>query len=105
MTEPRIVERGDGPKIDGTRITVYTILEYLRLGRSRDWMAAFFRLSSRQIQAAIDYIREHESEVNAEYDLIMERIRAGNPPDVVAKLQANRAKAKAWLAEHQTPAT
>jgi hypothetical protein len=27
VNEPRIVDRGDGPKIAGTRITVYTILD------------------------------------------------------------------------------
>ena len=75
MTEPRIVDRGDGPRLEGTRITVYTVLEYLRDGRSRDWIAAFFRLSSRQVQAAMDYIRDHESEVNADYEEIMRRLR------------------------------
>ena len=39
MTEPQVVDRGDGPKIAGTRITVYTVLEYLRAGCTRDWIA------------------------------------------------------------------
>jgi len=103
MSEPQIVDRGDGPKIEGTRITIYTVLEYLRHGRSRDWIAAFFRLSSRQVQAAMDYIRDHESDVNAEYERIMERTAAGNPPDVVAKLQASHEKMKAKLARLKTP--
>jgi uncharacterized protein (DUF433 family) len=80
MTEPRIVNRGDGPKIEGTRITVYTVLEYLRAGRTRDWIAAMLNLSSRQVQAAIDYIREYDVQVNAEYKKIQARIKQGNPP-------------------------
>lgn len=54
MKAYQIVDRGDGPKIEGTRITVYTILEYLEKGRSREWIAAWLGLSSRQVQAAMD---------------------------------------------------
>lgn len=31
VTKPHIIDRGDGPKIEGTRITVYTVLDYVRL--------------------------------------------------------------------------
>ena len=98
MSEPSIVDRGDGPKIQGTRITVYTILEYLRAGRSRDWIAATLGLSSRQVQAAADYIRDNEARVSADYDRIIARIREGNPPQVESQLRANREKLKARLA-------
>ena len=91
----RIVERGDGPKIEGTRITVYTVLEYLRKGRSRDWIAAMLEVSSRQVQAAIDYIQEHAEEVNAEYERIAARIRRGNPSWVEERLKQNRARFEA----------
>src|SRR4051794_39887601 len=101
MIEPRIVDRGDGPKIEGTRITVYAVLEYLKHGRQRDWIAAFFRLSSAQVQAAIDYIRDNEETVNAEYEKIMARIAKGNPPEIVAKLQASHELVKAKLAEYK----
>ena len=97
VIEPRIVDRGDGPKIAGTRITVYTVLEYLRAGRTRDWIAAMLNLSSQQVQAAIDYIDAHSEAVEAEYDRILARIQAGNPPDVQALLRANREKVNARL--------
>ena len=64
MNQPRIVDCGDGPKIGGTRITVYAIFEYLRGGRSRDWIAATLNLSSGQVQEAMDYIRDHETRVS-----------------------------------------
>ena len=102
MTESRVVDRGDGPKIEGTRITVYTVLEYLRAGRTRDWIAAMLNLSSRQIQAAMNYIRDHEAQVSAEYEKIQARIKQGNPPQVEAQLRANREKIRARLSRQQT---
>jgi uncharacterized protein (DUF433 family) len=102
MTKPRIVDRGDGPKIEGTRITVYTVLEYLRAGRTRDWIAALLNLSSDQVQAALDYIRDHATQVNAEYATIVARIEKGNPAQVEEQLRANRAKVQARLSRQQT---
>ena len=101
MLEPRIIDRGDGPKIEGTRITVYTILEDLRNGHTRDEIAVALDLSSRQVQAAIDYIRANEDAVNADYERIAARIREGNPPHLQLVLEANRKKLRARLAELQ----
>ena len=101
VTTPRVIDRGDGPKIEGTRITVYTVLEYLRAGRTRDWIAAMLKLSSDQVQVAMDYIRDHEAQVNAEYDTIVARIQKGNSIEVEAQLQANREKVKARLVQQQ----
>jgi uncharacterized protein (DUF433 family) len=102
MTKPCVIDRGDGPKIAGTRITVYTVLEYLRAGRTRDWIAAMLHLSSAQVQAAMDYIRDHDTRVNAEHDTILARIERGNPAHVEEQLRANRDKVKARLAGQQT---
>jgi uncharacterized protein (DUF433 family) len=102
VTKPRIVDRGDGPKIQGTRITVYTILEYLRAGRTRDWIAAMLHLSSEQVQAAMDYIHDHDTQVNAEYATIVARIEKGNAAQVEERLRANREKVKARLSQQQT---
>lgn len=102
-TKSRVIDRGDGPKIEGTRITVYTVLDYRRAGRTRDWIAAMLNLSSAQVQAAMDYIRDHDTQVNAAYDTIMARLKKGNPPEVEQRLRANREKVKARLAGQQTP--
>jgi uncharacterized protein (DUF433 family) len=89
LTKPCVIDRGDGPKIEGTRITVYTVLEYLRAGRTRDWIAAMLHLSSSQVQAAMDYIRDHDTQVNAEYDTILARIEKDNPAQVEEQLRTN----------------
>ncbi len=102
MSEPRILDRGDGPKIEGTRITVYTVLEYLRAGRTRDWIAAMLNLSSQQVQVAMDYIHAHSDVVNAEYEKILARIRKGNPAPVEEQLRANRDKVQARLSRKHT---
>jgi uncharacterized protein (DUF433 family) len=43
----KIINRGRGPEIEGTRITVYDVFDYARQGWHRDRIAALFRLSSR----------------------------------------------------------
>lgn len=98
----KIINRGRGPEIEGTRITVYDILDYAKHGWHRDRIAALFRLSSRDIQAALDYIQRHEEEVTANYQRILERQRDYTyPPDVEAKIHASRERAKARIAAMQ----
>jgi uncharacterized protein (DUF433 family) len=88
MDEILIINAGRNPRIAGTRITVYTILEYVRDGwRSTD-IAYWLKLRKDQVEAAIRYIEEHKDEVMAEYEKIMERINRGNPPELQAKLDA-----------------
>jgi uncharacterized protein (DUF433 family) len=99
IREYRIVNRGDGPKIEGTRITVYQVFEYVEKGYSREWIAALLDLSSRQVQAALDFIETHRVEVVAKYESIIARIRAGNPPEIEDRLAQNRAKLRARMAE------
>ena len=94
-TEARISNRGRGPEIAGTRITVYDVMDYLKEGWHRDRIAGLFRLSSRDIQAAIDYIAEHGTEVEADYQRILERHRNYEyPPEVQAKIRQCRGAAQ-----------
>ena len=99
MKPAKIIQRPGGPTIEGTRISVYAILEHLRAGDGRDSIAAELFLSSAQVQAAIDYIREHEEDVNAEFERIMERIRKGNSPEILAKFEASHKKLQELLAD------
>jgi DNA-binding FadR family transcriptional regulator len=59
-------------------------------------------LSSEQVQAAMDYIHDHDTQVNAEYATIVARIEKGNPAQVEERLRANREKVKARLSQQQT---
>ena len=79
MTDSGIIDRGRGPVIAGTRITVYDIVDYLDEGWHPTAIATIFRISSREVGAALRYIEEHEEEVRAEYQRILARAAKGNP--------------------------
>jgi uncharacterized protein (DUF433 family) len=97
---PRIIDRGRGPEIEGTRITVYDVMDYRKHDWHRDRIAALFSLSSDQVQVALDYIATNEKEVTSEYEKILERHRNYKyPPDVQAKVDACRGLAKRKLEE------
>jgi len=100
VAEAKIINRGRGPEIAGTRITVYDVMDYYKDGWHRDRIAVLFRLSSRDIQAAIDYIEAHNEEVEAEYQKILDRHRNYKyPPEVQAKIDKIRGTAKRRLEE------
>jgi uncharacterized protein (DUF433 family) len=93
----KIINRGRGPEIKGARITVYDVLDYVRQGWHRDRIAAF-RLSSRDIQAALDYIEQHQEEVAIHYQTILNRqTQYQYSPEVAAKIAASRQRAQARL--------
>ena len=76
-----IIDRGRGPEIAGTRITVYDIWDYARQNWHRDAIASTLRLSSAQVFAALEYIEQHKDEVLSEYDRMVERDRRGILPN------------------------
>ena len=47
----------------------------------------------------MDYIHDNETQVNADFEQIMARIREGNSPEIEAKLQANREKLRELRAD------
>jgi uncharacterized protein (DUF433 family) len=101
MNEAKIIKVGRNPRIARTRITVYTVLEYLQEGWRPDDIAFCLGLTRHQVDAAIHYIEEHKEEVMAEYELIMDRIKRGNPPEIQAKLDAARGRARAMIEERR----
>jgi uncharacterized protein (DUF433 family) len=92
---PKIIDRGRGPELAGTRITVYDIIPYLRAHWRTATIAILFRLSVAEVQALIHYIEEHRDEVMAENAKIEARIARGNPPEIEEKLKQSRGKAAA----------
>src|ERR1700736_2015603 len=90
-----IIDRGRGPELAGTRITVFDIIPYLEAGHSPTYIAAVLNLSTAEVQALIQYIEDHKAEVMAENQKIVERIARGNPPEIEAKLKDSRVKLRA----------
>jgi uncharacterized protein (DUF433 family) len=86
VAESKIINRGRGPEIAGTRITIYDVMDYYKDGWHRDKIAVLFRLSSRDIQAAIDYIEANKTEVEIEYQKILDRHRNYRYPPEVQKI-------------------
>ena len=84
----RIINRGRGPEIEGTRITIYRIMDFVRDNCSMTTIADELDLSEAQVQAALDYIATNRSEVEAEYDQLLQRLQQANPPHI----QAGRAQ-------------
>ena len=98
----KIIDRGRGPEIAGTRITVYDVVDYLQEGWRYDQIAGLFRLPPEDIQAALQYIEDHKDEVMTVYRQILARHRNVHYPSAVQeKLAQNRQKLQAKLAEIQ----
>jgi len=100
IKESVIINRGRGPEISGTRITVYDVMDYYTTGWHRDEIAALFRLSSRDIEAATDYIEANKEEVQREYQKILDRHHNYKyPPWVQKVVDECRGKAEQRLRE------
>lgn len=90
---PEIVDRGRGPELKGTRITVYRIMDFLREGSMPDRIARELRLTDAQVDVALKYIETNRQEVESVYEAILKRVNRGNP----AWVEQGRAKRLADL--------
>jgi len=85
-----IIDRGRGPEVEGTRVTVYCVMDYVRAGDTPSRIAEDLDLSMEQVQAALEYINAHRDEVEAQYEAILKRVGQPNPDWVEA------GSAKTW---------
>jgi uncharacterized protein (DUF433 family) len=92
MSSIPIIDRGRGPELADTRITVFDVLPYLQAGWSQASIALVFNLSSAQVAALSQYIEAHQEAVLATQQKIRARIAQGNPPEIEAKRRASHAK-------------
>ena len=104
-----IHDRGRGPEIFGTRVTVYNILDH-EAADSPEAIAAIFRLELAQVHAALAYINDHRDELMIEYRKMLARDEAGNSPEIRAKLIAvgvtsmwYMSRSVSWMSRVETP--
>lgn len=68
-----IVQTNRGPSINGTRLTVYHIMDMLKYGRSPDYVQGWHHLTDEEMSAVMKYLRENEEELEREYADILRR--------------------------------
>ena len=73
-----IIDRGRGPEIAGTRVTVYRVIDFLRESSSAERIAGELNLTAEQVQTALNYIAVHQQLLEAEYAQILQRVQQGN---------------------------
>jgi uncharacterized protein (DUF433 family) len=103
MDQNLIHDRGRGPEIAGTRITVFHLLPYfLDPSATEAYICRINNLTAEQVAAARAYVLNHADAVMAEHLEIEARIAAGNPPSVVEKAKKTHetfVRFRQWLDE------
>ena len=89
LPPPEIHNRGRGPEIKGTRITVYDVMDY-HPKHPAAWIADLFRLPVPHIELAIRYIEEHRTELTPVYQEMLAFAAKGNPPHIQEWLDGAR---------------
>ena len=69
--EPTVVRTSRGLSINGTRITLYAIMDYVTAGFSREYIRDIYRLTDAQIDDVLRYIGEHRAQVEEEYQEVL----------------------------------
>jgi uncharacterized protein (DUF433 family) len=109
-----VVRTSRGLSIAGTRITIYSIMDYVKADWPFELIQEIFDLTDQQIMDVMEYIKTHREEVEAEYQQVLEyadeerqywesrnrerfeQIAAMTPPpgkeELWAKLQAKKAE-------------
>lgn len=96
MAENQIIDRGRGPELIGTRITIFDVLPLFEEGWHPSSIALWYNISSEQVLALKSYFEEHREEVLAMNQKIQQRIARGNSPEVEARRSVSRAKLQAF---------
>src|SRR5580658_5807547 len=109
MANELIHDRGRGPELIGTRITVYNLLpEFLDPTVTEAYLCRLYELTPEQVAAARAYVLCNPETVLAKHLEIEARLAVGNPPELVEKARETHAiflSFKAWLANrHQAEA-
>jgi uncharacterized protein (DUF433 family) len=108
MANDLIHDRGRGPELVGTRITVYNLLpDFLDPAATEDHICRMYQLTPEQVSAARAYVFSHADTVLARHLDIEARMAAGNPPEVIEQAKQTHAtllRFKQWLAQREEAA-
>ncbi len=69
--QSKIIRTERGLSVDGTRITLYDVMDYVKANHTPAEIMEMLPLNAEQVDTALRYIREHEAEVEQEYQDIL----------------------------------
>lgn len=105
MATELIHDRGRGPELVGTRITVYNLLpHFLDPTATEAYICRLYDLSPEQVSAARAYVLNHPDTVLARHLAIEARMAEGNPPEVIEqakRLQTTFLSFRDWVLKQQ----
>ena len=90
----RVIEYG---KIEGTRTTVYHVLDYSTMNWTPEQITEWLPITVEQVNAALEYIEANKTHVMAEYQKMLDRCARGNPPEIEERLNKRRVLMRAWF--------
>jgi uncharacterized protein (DUF433 family) len=70
---PTVVRTSRGLSIAGTRITLYSIMDYLHAGWPPHLIRDEFNLTDKQIQDVMEYIAAHRDAMEREYHCVLQQ--------------------------------
>jgi uncharacterized protein (DUF433 family) len=88
-------------RIDGTRISVWAVLNYLDHGCTADEICRWLPITEEQLSATVEYIEANREYVMQVHRQIEDRNARGNSPDVEAKLKRTEARMQQWLRDRR----
>ena len=113
--QPTVVRTSRGLSIAGRRLTLYSIMDYLRAGWPPHLIRDEFNLTAKQMNDVMEYITAHRDQVEQEYQAVLqqaeenprywetrnrerfERMAKTPPPPDQEQLRAKLQATKAWL--------
>ena len=116
--QPTVVRTSRGLSIAGTRITLYTILDYLHAGWPPHLIQDWLNLTASQMADVLAYLAGHSEEIAQEYQQVVQQAEelwhfwdtrvqehlASRPVTSPTPAQAKlRAKLQAWKAKLAQP--
>lgn len=68
-----IIDRGRGPEISGTRVTIFRVMDFLRQQILTDEIAKELQITADELRLALEYIDANRLEVEKAYDALLRR--------------------------------
>lgn len=71
--EKTVVRTDRGLSVSGTRITLYSIMDYVKAGWPARLIRDRFDLTDKQLNDVLEYIKTYSRDVEAEYELVLKQ--------------------------------